>query len=70
MADITVMECPRCRSNLLMIRQKTGLERVRSFLTGMREYRCRDCDHKFRAPDRRRVPRDEKLPSSVNQNII
>ena len=69
MADRTVMDCPKCRSTLLMIRQKTGLERVRVFLTGMREYRCRDCDQKFRAPDRRRVAREEKLPAGARQNI-
>jgi tRNA(Ile2) C34 agmatinyltransferase TiaS len=44
-----------------MIRQNTGLERVRSFLTGLREYRCRDCDEKFRAPDRRRVAREAAM---------
>jgi tRNA(Ile2) C34 agmatinyltransferase TiaS len=54
---------------MLMIRQKTGLERVRSFMTGTREYRCRDCDQKFRAPDRRSVPREEKLPASVKTSI-
>jgi DNA-directed RNA polymerase subunit RPC12/RpoP len=63
------MDCPKCRSDLLMIRQKTGLERVRSFMTGTREYRCRDCDQKFRAPDRRSVPREEKLPASVKTRI-
>jgi len=52
-----IMECPKCRSTLLMIRQNTGLERLRSFLTGLRQYRCRDCDQKFRAPDRRRLSR-------------
>ena len=43
-----------------MIRQKTGFERLVSFWTGMRLYLCRDCMHKFRAPDRRRFPRDKK----------
>ena len=42
----------------LMIRQNTGLERLRSFFSGLRSYRCRDCDHKFRAPDRRRTDRE------------
>lgn len=36
-----------------MIRQRKGLERLLIFLTGLREYRCRDCDQKFRMPDRR-----------------
>ena len=44
-----------------MIRQNTGIERLRSFLTGMRQYRCRDCDQKFRAVDRRRAPRDDLI---------
>ena len=52
------MECPKCRSTLLMIRHKTGLERLRVFFSGLREYRCRDCDHRFRAPDRRKTPRE------------
>ncbi len=54
-----VMECPRCRSKLLMIRHKTGFERVRVLFTGLREYRCRDCDKRFRAPDRRAVDREK-----------
>ncbi len=43
-----------------MIRHKTGFERLRIFWTGMRLYLCRDCMHKFRAPDRRHFPRDKK----------
>lgn len=42
---------------MLMIRQKTGLERLAVFFTGLRLYRCQECEHKFRARDRRRVPR-------------
>jgi DNA-directed RNA polymerase subunit RPC12/RpoP len=53
------MECPKCRSTTLMIRRKTGLERLRCFFTGLRSYRCRDCDQKFRALDRRHMPRDD-----------
>jgi hypothetical protein len=40
-----------------MIRKQAGLERVLIFLTGLREYRCQDCDQKFRAADRRKRPR-------------
>lgn len=43
-----------------MIRHKTGLERLKIFLTGMRLYFCVECEHKFRVPDRRRFPRDRK----------
>lgn len=57
--DICSMECPKCRSTLLMIRQKTGVERIRCFFTGLRLYRCLECDAKFRAADRRRFPREE-----------
>jgi hypothetical protein len=44
-----------------MIRQNTGFERVRKLFTGLRQYICRDCETKFRAPDRRRVPREDSL---------
>ncbi len=44
-----------------MIRQNTGLERLRVFLTDLREYRCRECDMRFRAPDRRKAPRAQKM---------
>jgi hypothetical protein len=43
-----------------MIRQNTGLERLRSAFTGMRRYRCRDCDQQFRAADRRSTPREKE----------
>jgi transposase-like protein len=62
--DHLAMECPKCRSTQLMIRYKKGFERVRSFFTGLRQYLCRDCGEKFRAPDRRAVPRED-LPQSV-----
>ena len=55
------MQCPKCRSEFLMIRQNTGFERVRKLLTGLRQYFCRDCETKFRAPDRRRVRREGSL---------
>jgi hypothetical protein len=42
-----------------MIRQNTGIERLRSAFTGMRRYRCRDCDKEFRAVDRRSTPREK-----------
>ena len=51
------MQCPNCRSNFLMIRQKTGFERLVVFFTGSRKYGCRDCGAFFRAPDRRQRPR-------------
>jgi hypothetical protein len=54
------MECPKCSSDLLMIRQKTGWERPMVFWTGLRLFWCQDCLHKFRAPDRRRFPREKK----------
>jgi hypothetical protein len=51
--------CPKCRSSFLAIRKLQGFERLMVMLTGKRKYFCRDCDHKFRAPDRRRVPREQ-----------
>jgi tRNA(Ile2) C34 agmatinyltransferase TiaS len=48
-----------------MIKHKKGFERLRVALTGLREYRCRDCDTRFRGPDRRRVARDGKLAANV-----
>jgi len=54
------MKCPRCDSDHLMIRQRTGFEKlVMMHLTRKRKYICLDCGHSFRAPDRRRVPRTE-----------
>jgi hypothetical protein len=53
-----------------MIRQKTGFERVRSFFSELREYRCRDCDAKFRAPDRRRLPRGEKAAAAMQSELV
>jgi hypothetical protein len=40
-----------------MIKLNKGLEHVLVLFTGLREYRCRDCDEKFRAPDRRAAGR-------------
>jgi tRNA(Ile2) C34 agmatinyltransferase TiaS len=47
-----------------MIKHKKGLERLCTFFTGQRQFRCRDCDEKFRAPDRRLLPRDN-VPDRV-----
>jgi hypothetical protein len=43
-----------------MIKQKKGFERLRIYVTGLREYLCRDCDTTFRGPDRRLSPRATK----------
>jgi hypothetical protein len=51
-----------------MIRQNTGIERLRSAFTGMRRYRCRDCDTQFRAVDRRSTPR-EKEETAVRKSL-
>jgi len=52
-----------------MIRRKTGVERLRFFFTGLRQYRCNDCDQQFRAPDRRLTPRDDALPRGVQRHV-
>ena len=51
------MPCPKCKSNNLRIKHAIGFERVMILLSGTRRYRCRECHHSFRAPDRRAVAR-------------
>jgi hypothetical protein len=53
------MGCPQCRSEYLVIRQKTGLEWLILQFTKLRKYHCVQCGHSFRAPDRRKTPRPE-----------
>lgn len=53
-----------------MIRNNTGFERLLVFLTGLREYRCRDCDQKFRAPDRRRVARESRTSEVISKQFV
>jgi tRNA(Ile2) C34 agmatinyltransferase TiaS len=53
-----------------MIRQKKGFERLRYLFTGLRQYRCRDCDEKFRAADRRKFPRDEKAAALASRHTV
>jgi len=50
--------CPRCRSTLLLIKDKRGIERLLILLTGKRHFRCRLCDLIYRARDRRRTLRE------------
>jgi tRNA(Ile2) C34 agmatinyltransferase TiaS len=52
-----------------MIRQNTGLERLRSAFTGMRRYRCRDCDQQFRAVDRRSTPREKQEGAAARKSL-
>ena len=54
------MQCPKCYSKRLDIRQPTGLEPVAIFLTNKRKFRCRECDCTFRAPDRRQLAREQR----------
>lgn len=51
------MQCPRCGSKFLMIKMDDGFERLMILLTGLRQYRCQDCDQPFRGPDRRKASR-------------
>ncbi len=53
-----------------MIRNNTGFERLLIFMTGLREYRCRDCDQKFRAPDRRRVARENSASTVLPKQLV
>jgi len=41
-----------------MIRDNTGIERIKILWSGLREYRCAACDEVFRALDRRKKPRE------------
>lgn len=59
------MCCPRCRSEYLMIKHKKGVERIRVYMTGLREYLCRDCDTSFRGPDRRHQPRKTEVAGNM-----
>jgi hypothetical protein len=61
--------CPKCLNDHLLIRRRIGLERLIMCFTVKRKYVCMSCNHAFRAPDRRLVPRAEgdsilKLPQS------
>jgi DNA-directed RNA polymerase subunit RPC12/RpoP len=55
--EYPIMPCPRCSSDRLGIRQKSGLESLWILVTGMRKFHCLDCDKIFRAPDRRKKMR-------------
>ena len=59
------MQCPKCRSEHLGIKQVKGLERLMVALTKLRMYRCRDCYFDFRAPDRRQQQREKEGKSMV-----
>jgi len=52
--------CPACSSKQLMIKLPKGIETIMIYLTGKRKFVCMSCSNKFRAPDRRRVPRDSE----------
>ncbi len=52
------MQCPKCASRRLDIRQPTGFEPLMIFLTQKRKFRCRECEREFRAMDRRRISRN------------
>jgi hypothetical protein len=50
----------KCGSDQLATRAVTGFEKFMMFLTKKRKYMCLACKRKFRAPDRRRFPREVK----------
>jgi hypothetical protein len=53
--------CPKCFSHSLGIKHQRGWERLLVMLTATRRYFCRDCGAKFRAPDRRKQPRETEV---------
>jgi hypothetical protein len=57
------MQCPKCGSNFLMIKTDAGWERLMILLTGLRQYLCQECDHPFRALDRRKAHRPATKPA-------
>lgn len=50
--------CPACGSKNLSLREATGLEYLILLFISKRKYRCRECQTRFRMPDRRKVPRE------------
>ncbi len=54
------MCCPKCYCDHLMIRRRVGFERVMIMLTSKRKYVCMSCANVFRAPDRRRMAREDE----------
>ena len=61
--------CPRCQSNVLLIRNCVGLERLLVLLTGKRQFWCQRCSLAFRAPDRRKAPRPARVPGAYQQKV-
>jgi hypothetical protein len=52
-----IFMCPKCGSNVLLVKQLEGFEKFLAGITGKRTYRCRMCATSFRAPDRRKRQR-------------
>jgi hypothetical protein len=51
--------CPLCQSRFLLIKQRTGFERLKIAIPAKRTYECLDCHKVFRIKDRRRFDRRE-----------
>lgn len=64
--------CPKCSNDHLLIRRRTGWERLAMCFTVKRKYVCMSCTHAFRAPDRRLVPRvsEETMLSHAHTDAI
>jgi hypothetical protein len=64
--------CPKCSNDHLLIRRRTGFERVVMWFTVQRKYMCMSCTHSFRAPDRRRISRqeDEAMLNSAHTDAV
>jgi hypothetical protein len=57
--------CPNCRSMSLGIKPQAGFESFIILVTATRKYFCRDCGTSFRAPDRRKTPREANSDASA-----
>jgi hypothetical protein len=55
--ETTMLHCSKCKSDVLAIKQATGLEGFIATLTNTRKYRCYLCKYEFRARDRREISR-------------
>jgi transposase-like protein len=58
--------CPRCGSNVLLVKHAEGFEKFLVSITGKRSYRCRMCETTFRARDRKTGMRRAAAQTTVH----
>ncbi len=62
--------CPKCGSERTTIFPEKGWEKIQSQLVGLRKYGCSDCNHCFRAGDRRRFSREGPQARKIVRRTI